>query len=273
VSQETPVPDIAPPPPGSGLGAPVRPPRTLLRAVGRAVVDFSMIGEGDRVLLGLSGGKDSLGLLHLLLHLRRHAPVRFEVVVATVDFQVTGSRLTELRGYMRGFDVVYHYHAEPMVERAKEQLRGDSFGSYGARMRRGILYGIARREGCTTLALAQHLDDIAESLLMSMFHGGSLHTMKAHYRIDAGDLRVIRPLAYARERQLADFARSTGLPVIPDVFPAGFRPGGERRRIKSLLADLELEYRHLFPNLLRAMRPLLSQEEHAREEPGGTGGE
>ena len=117
---------------------------------------------------------------------------------------------------------------------------------------------MAREQGYNVLALGQHLDDLAESFLMSAFHEGRLQTMKAHYVIDAGDLRLIRPLVYVRERQLRAFAEAAGLPVVPDSCPACFRAPSEREHAKELLAREEALNPRLFANLLAAMRPLLS---------------
>jgi tRNA 2-thiocytidine biosynthesis protein TtcA len=126
-------------------------------------------------------------------------------------------------------------------------------------MRRGILYATAREQGYNVLALAHHLDDLAESFLMSAFYGGSLRTMKAHYVNDAGDLRIIRPLVYARERQTRDFALRAGLPAIMDNCPACFSMPTQRMHIKSLLSDQEKTHSRLFSNLLTAITPLMSE--------------
>ena len=126
-------------------------------------------------------------------------------------------------------------------------------------MKLGTLYSTLRWEGYNVLALGQHLDDLAESFLMSAFHGGQLRTMKAHYRNDDGDLRVIRPLVYVRERQTADFAREAALPVIKDNCPACFTMPTQRAHMKNLLADEERENKALFKSLLTAMRPLLTE--------------
>jgi tRNA(Ile)-lysidine synthase TilS/MesJ len=138
-------------------------------------------------------------------------------------------------------------------------MRGTSFCAYCARMKRGIMYATCREQGYNVLALAQHLDDLAESLLMSLFHGGQLRTMKAHYRNDDGDIRIIRPLAYCRERQTADFAAAARLPVVPDSCPACFTAPTERARMKQLLAQEEQQNRHLFASLQHALRPLLTE--------------
>ncbi len=235
------------------------PPRSLTRAAGRAIADYQMIRPGDRLLVAVSGGKDSLSLLHTLLALRTRAPVAFELGVATVDPQIEGFDPAPLRDQIPRLGLPYYYRSQAIVERARKTLRGASFCAYCSRMRRGILYATAREHGYNVLALAQHLDDLAESFLLSAFHGGRLRTMRAHYLNDAGDVRVIRPFVYARERQTAEFARSAGLPVIADNCPACFRMPTERLHMKQLLADEERRNRRLFANLLTAMRPLLGE--------------
>jgi tRNA 2-thiocytidine biosynthesis protein TtcA len=236
-----------------------RPPKRLMRMVGRAVSEFSMIRDGDRILLGVSGGKDSLSLLQALGHLRAYAPVRFDLGVVTVDPQVPGFDPSPLQAYYTALGLDWHYRSEPIMEQAHTRMRGDSFCAYCARMKRGIMYASCREHGYNVLALAQHLDDLAESLLMSLFHGGQLRTMKAHYVNDAGDIRIIRPLAYCREGQTADFAARAGLPVVPDSCPACFAAPTERERIKQLLAREERQCPHLFASLQQALRPLLTE--------------
>jgi tRNA(Ile)-lysidine synthase TilS/MesJ len=235
----------------------MQPPKSILGPVGRAIADYRMIRDGDRVLLGVSGGKDSLSLLHVLIHLRRHAPVRFALGAITVDPQIPGFDPGPLRAYLAALDVPHFYESQPILEQARAHLGKPSFCAFCARMKRGILYRVAREQGYGVLALAQHLDDLAESFLMSAFHAGQLHTMRAHYRIDAGDLRLIRPLVYVRERQTADYARAAALPVVPDSCPACFREPTQRSHMKALLAREEELNRRLFPNLLAALRPLM----------------
>lgn len=237
------------------------PPKSLLRQIGRAIADYDMIRAGDRVLLGLSGGKDSLTLLHVLLHLRRHAPIRFDVGAITVDPQIAGYDPSPLKDYLAGLGVPYFYQAQAIAEQAEKNLQGDSFCAYCSRMKRGIMYTTARREGYNVLALGQHLDDLAESFLMSAFHGGQLRTMKAHYTNRDGDVRIIRPMVYVRERQTADFAESARLPVVPDSCPACFAMPTQREHMKSLLAQEEARNKVLFKHLLHAMRPLIAKAE------------
>jgi tRNA 2-thiocytidine biosynthesis protein TtcA len=229
----------------------------LVRAAGRAIGDYDMIRPGDRLLLGVSGGKDSLSLLHTLLYLRGKSPVSFDLGVVTVDPQIDGFDPRPLQDYVPRLGIPYYLKSQAIVERARQTMRGDSFCAYCARMRRGIIYATAREHGYNVVVLAQHLDDLAESFLMSAFHGGSLRTMKAHYLVDAGDLRLIRPFIYVRERQLADFAQNAGLPVIVDNCPACFRLPAQRQQMKTLLAAQEAQHKTVFANLLHAMRPLM----------------
>lgn len=235
-----------------------RPPKSLMRPVGRAIGDFDMIRQGDRILLGVSGGKDSLSLLHILLHLKRYSPVAFELGVITVDPQVAGFDPSPLRPYVESLSVPYFYEQQPLMERATHHMKKDSYCSWCARMKRGVMYATARRERYNVLALAQHLDDLAESFLMSAFHAGQLRTMKAHYRIDAGDLRVIRPLVYVRERQTSAYAHAMGLPVIGDNCPACFRMPTQRQHMKQLLSAEETTNKLLFKRILTTIKPLMN---------------
>ncbi len=236
-----------------------KPPKKLMRFVGRAVMEYDMIREGDRILLGVSGGKDSLSLLQVMGHLSAYAPVRFELGVLTVDPEVEGFDPSPLQAYYEGLGVPHYYVSKPILEDAKSRMRGDSFCAYCARMKRGIMYATCREHGFNVLALAQHLDDLAESLMMSLFHGGQLRTMKAHYLNDAGDIRIIRPLVYIRERQTADFATAADLPIVPDSCPACFSAPTERERMKQFLAREERQNTHLFASMMNAMRPLMTE--------------
>jgi tRNA(Ile)-lysidine synthase TilS/MesJ len=238
-----------------------RPPKSLLRKVGRAIADFDMIRAGDRILLGVSGGKDSLSLLQVLAHLRSYAPVRFDLGIVTIDPQVEGFDPRSLTRYYERLGLPWHYETQAIMAEARTRMDGDSFCAYCARMKRGIMYSVCRREGYNVLALAQHLDDLAESFLMSAFHGGQLRTMKAHYRNDAGDLRIIRPLVYVRETQTGAFAAAADLPVVPDSCPACFTAPTQRAHMKGLLAREERQNPQLFASLLHAMRPLLVEGE------------
>ena len=234
-------------------------PKKLRRLAGSAINDFKMIREGDRVLLGLSGGKDSLSLLHLLLHFQRHAPIKFSIGAMTVDPQSGEFDPSPLIPYMASLGIDYFYVKEPILEMADTHMQGDSYCSFCARIKRGLMYTTAREEGYNVLALAQHLDDLAESFLLSAFHGGKLQTMKAHYLNNADDLRVIRPLVYVRENTLSSFANEQNLPVIIENCPACYSMPTQREHMKQLLADQEKAIPTLFGSLLTTLKPLMAQ--------------
>jgi tRNA(Ile)-lysidine synthase TilS/MesJ len=239
----------------------IKMPKNLMRPIGRAISEFEMIKAGDRVLLGLSGGKDSLTLLHALRHLQRHAPIDFSIAALTIDPEIEGFDPSVLKEYLAGLDVPYFYESHNMTKQAEEQMKNDSFCSFCSRMKRGMMYSTARREGYNVLALGQHLDDLAESFLMSAFRGGQLRTMKANYTNQEGDIRIIRPMIYVRERQTADFATKVTLPVIPDSCPACFAMPTEREHMKELLAREETHNKGLFKSLKTALSPLYSVDE------------
>jgi selenocysteine lyase/cysteine desulfurase/tRNA(Ile)-lysidine synthase TilS/MesJ len=217
-----------------------KPPAKMMRLVMKAVFQWNMIEDGDRLLLGLSGGKDSLSLLHCLLELQRKLPIPFSVQVCTIDPMTPSFDPSPLIPYVRdSLGLQYHYIRTDIVTRAascgKDGQAVSSFSAFCSRMRRGHLYQCAREHGCNKLVLAQHLDDMAESFLMSVMHNGFVRTMKANYQINAGDLAVIRPLAYCRESLTAEFAKSAGLPVINEKCFACFEEAKERARVKKLL--------------------------------------
>lgn len=140
------------------------------------------------------------------------------------------------------------------------ELQGTSICAYCARMKRGLLYSCCRKQNCNVLVLAQHLDDMCESFVMSAFHNGALRTMSAHYTIGEGDLRVIRPLAYAREAMMRKFSQSARLPVINENCPACFEAPQERHRVKKMLQQEESVFENVYSNLRRAMLPLMDAD-------------
>ena len=245
----------------------LKPPKLLMRHVGRAIADFKMINEADRILLGVSGGKDSLSLLLILHHLKQYAPIKFELGAITVDPQIEGFDPSPLKEYLASLDIPYFYQEQAILDQAEGSMDGDSFCSFCSRMKRGILYNTARKEGYNVLALAQHLDDLAESFLMSAFHNGKLQTMKANYSIQAGDIRVIRPLVYARETLTSAYAEAAQLPVIADSCPACFSMPTQRDHMKQLLSQEEKLNKNLFSSLLNTMKPLMSIDHASIEQP------
>ena len=246
------------------LGKVVRPPRKLLANVARSVAQFDMIQPGDSILIGLSGGKDSLTLLHTLLHMRAKSPVPFTLGVATVDPGADGFDPTPLGPYVASLGLPYHFLANTIMDDASNgSMQGDSICAFCARMKRGALYSCAVKHGYTALALGQHADDVAESLLLSAFHNGALRTMKACYTSASHGVRVIRPLIAVRENATRDFAYSSGLPVIADNCPACFETPKQRRRVKQLLRREEAIFPHAVANLSAAILPLLDPRTQA----------
>ncbi|UQB42136.1 tRNA 2-thiocytidine biosynthesis protein TtcA [Thiomicrospira microaerophila] len=242
---------------------PLKPPKKILQPVGRAIAQFGMLRDGDRVLLGLSGGKDSLALLMVLKHLQRHAPIKFELAACTIDPEIPGFDPSPLKAFLAELEVPYFYESEDLVALANQYMKGDSFCSFCSRHKRGKLYTVCRREGYNVLALGQHLDDLAESFMMSAFNAGQLRTMKAHYLNNEKDIRIIRPFVRVRENQTRDFAAAADLPVIPDNCPACFAKPQARQQFKQLLLEQEKTNKHLFANLWTAMQPLIADDNHA----------
>lgn len=223
-----------------------------------AIAEFRMIQPGDRILIGLSGGKDSFALLYILLHLQRHAPLNFTLAAVTVDPKHTNFDPTPLKTLIPNLGIPYFYAEQPIMDQAHTAMNGDSYCAFCARMKRGILYAQARLHGYNVLALAHHLDDLVESFFLSLFHGGRVQTMKAHYLNDAKDVRVIRPLVYARERQTAAFAQAAHLPIITENCPACFHAPTQRQYFKQLLAHEASVNPNLFKSLVTALRPIMA---------------
>jgi len=242
----------------------VKPPAKLMRLCTQAMIQWDMLEDGDRLLLGLSGGKDSLSLLHVLLEFQKKLPVRFEIEVCTIDPMTPSFDPSPLIPYVESLGLKYHYIRDDIVERAasagKDGKLVSSLCAFCARMKRGNLYSCARRNNCNKLVLAQHLDDLAESFMMSVMHNGFLRTMKANYKINAGDLSVIRPLAYCRESLMTEFAKSANLPIINENCPACFEEPKERARMKKLLSKEETLYPSFYDNIKRAMLPLMHDD-------------
>ena len=237
---------------------PISVPRKLRALTSSALIDYSMINPGDRVLVGLSGGKDSLSLLHILIACQKRCPFKFDIAAATVDPQVAEYQPGALIPYVASLGIEYHYLSQPIMEIAKTAMTGrQSICAFCSRMKRGMLYTCMRKNGYNVLALGQHLDDLVESFLMSCFRNGSLRTMKANYFVTEKDLRVIRPLIYVREKMTDEFAKQAKLPIIRDNCPACFAAPKERHRIKLLLSNEEFQNNHLFASMLQCMKPLI----------------
>lgn len=266
----------------------IKPPPKMMRLITQAIVQWDMINEGDKLLLGLSGGKDSLSLLHALLEVRRKHPVKFELEVCTIDPMTPSFDPSSLIPYVESFGLKYHYIRDDIVSRASSSGKDgkmvrvsvylivstspahvsltyglpkvSSLCAFCARMKRGNLYSCARKNNCNKLVLAQHLDDCAESFMMSVMHNGFLRTMKANYQINSGDLSVIRPMVYCRESLMTEFAKSVNLPIINENCPACFEEPKERARIKKMLSREENLYPNFYDNIRRSLLPLMHDD-------------
>src|ERR1700694_699571 len=225
----------------------------LLRDVDRAIADFQLIEPGDRVLVGISGGKDSFTLLHLLQHLQRSAPIEFSLIACNLDQGHPGFPAGELESYLRRTGAEVLMLREDTYSVVKRLVpEGKTTCSVCSRLRRGILYNAAEELGCTKIALGHHRDDLIESLLMSMLFTGKLRSMPPRLRSDDGRNVVIRPLCYAAEADIASFAAEKKFPIIPCDL-CGSQENLQRKRVKSMLSQLESERRAVRASLLGAM--------------------
>ena len=227
--------------------------KRLLRATGRAVSDFKLIEEGDRILVGVSGGKDSFALLYLLQRLQRAAPVRFSLVACNLDQGHPGFPAAALEAYLREQGVEVQMLRQDTWSIVKRLVpEGQQTCSVCSRLRRGILYNAAQELGCSKIALGHHRDDLVESLLMSMLFTGKLRSMPPRLRSNDGRNVVIRPLVYAAEQDLAAFAVSASFPVIPCDL-CGAQENLQRKRVKRLLDELSVEHPGVRQSILGAM--------------------
>ena len=228
--------------------------RKLRRLVGRAVTDYGMIEEGDRVMACLSGGKDSYTLLDMLLSLRRNAPVRFEVVAVNLDQKQPGFPADVLPRYLTTLGVEHHIVQEDTYSIVKRLTpEGKTYCPVCSRLRRGVLYNFATRIGATKIALGHHADDAVETLFLNMFHGGRMKAMPPKLVSDDGRHVVIRPLCHVRERDIERWSRHRGHPIIPCDL-CGSQENLERKVIKGMLRQWDAATPGRVDNIARALR-------------------
>ena len=229
--------------------------KKLLRLTGRTVVKYGLIQDGDKILLGLSGGKDSLCLAHVLKHIQRVSPNNFEFKAVTISYGM-GEDLETLKAYCKDNEIDHEVYETDIYELSKEKIRkNSSFCSFFSRMRRGALYAYAKEYGYKKLALAHHLDDAVESFFMNFSYNGALRSMPPIYKAGNG-LEVIRPFIQVRERQLRDQAKEHKMPIIGDeACPAmrfDIKMPIARAKTKEMLSKMEAENNDLFISLKTA---------------------
>jgi tRNA 2-thiocytidine biosynthesis protein TtcA len=227
--------------------------KRIRHQVGDAIADFNMIEQGDRVMVCLSGGKDSHGMLDVLLSLQEKAPLRFEIIAVNVDQKQPGFPETVLPGYLEARGVPFRVVEQDTYSVVKRVIpEGKTMCSLCSRLRRGILYRVAAELGATKIALGHHRDDVLATFFLNLFHGGQLKAMPAKLASDDGKHVVIRPLVYVPEADLAAYAEVKRFPIIPCTL-CGSQDNLQRKVIGQMLRDWERQHPGRTESILRAM--------------------
>ena len=239
--------------------------RRLRRQTGQAITDYHMIEDGDRVMVCLSGGKDSYTLLALLRQLQARAPVRFELVAAHLDQKQPDYDADVLPDYLRSIGMPFRILEQDTYSVVKRVVpEGKTLCGLCSRLRRGALYHFAEREGFTKIALGHHRDDLVETLFLNMFYHSSLKSMPPKLLSDDGKHVVIRPLAYCKETDIADYAQQQGFPIMPCNL-CGAQETLQRKAIKQMLQDWERQHPGRVENMFRAMTTVVPSQLADRE--------
>jgi tRNA 2-thiocytidine biosynthesis protein TtcA len=228
--------------------------KRLRRNVGNAIADYTMIEHGDKVMVCLSGGKDSYGMLEILTNLQRSAPIDFELVAVNLDQKQPGFPEEILPNYLSGLNIPYYILEKDTYSIVKEVVpEGKTTCGLCSRLRRGSLYGFAQEIGANKIALGHHRDDIVETLFLNMFFNGSLKAMPPKLLSDDKHNVVIRPMAYCKEKDLARFAQYKAYPIIPCNL-CGSQDNLQRVQVKKMLAQWEKEYPGRTETIFRSIR-------------------
>ena len=231
--------------------------KKLCRLVGQAIGDFGMIEDGDKVMVCVSGGKDSYAMLDILLKLRERAPIHFEIVAVNLDQKQPNFPAEILPNYLKGLGVQYHIEEQDTYSIVKRVIpEGKTTCGLCSRLRRGILYRVADELGASKIALGHHRDDILETLMLNMFFAGKLKGMPPKLRSDDGKHIVIRPMAYVPEKLLERYAADISCPIIPCDL-CGSQPNLQRQTMKQMLRDWEKQFPGRVENLFRSMHHIV----------------
>ncbi len=228
--------------------------KRLRRSVGQAISDFGMISEGDKIMVCLSGGKDSYTMLDILLNLQQAAPINFSIIAVNLDQKQPGFPAEVLPNYLQGIGVDYQIVTEDTYAIVKEKIpEGKTTCSLCSRLRRGILYRTAKELGATKIALGHHRDDMLETLFLNMFYGGKMKSMPPKLISDNGEHIVIRPLAYCKEKDIEKYAQARQFPIIPCNL-CGSQDGLQRQVIKEMLQDWDKRFPGRIETMFQAMQ-------------------